>query len=953
MAIENRLPLPEPTIKLLIENMFEIDEWRPERLGFARLIETEPHSVDEKSFDDYNVKDLKSKLKELKLPVSGNKQKLLKRLHKNIPSPIRHVYLTQDQQFAQLTSGRYELDTNEPEENEKIQKNFLKSVDDDLVRNINEQLQEIRVCCILETDHSLRKHAHSTLDALLHIDYEENIHYENSSPVTTFDGLDGQELLYFLDENGLILWKDNHLNELLFALNCQLAETPQGYIVDILSKSPEPEYSQYPLFVARCWRVLTTLLEKEIMSQDYGGGESKSPHDNNSELDVSVLIKIIHTWIRLSTVDYADISNTLTFDLENEILLKRPPLLSPTSHAAFVSDLVVYEVIKKEGIKKYGKKRIKEILDHLLSGGPTLPGNSIQPTIKQSIQFTRANFCLEGEIRLDKLRKLEEQAVTKFHAGLINYILGAKLDLFSDERYERLLKAASIFHNKDPARFQAVLTVLTNGYEDYNDEHGNLARNVHQAAQENHFIHAPTLINHLLSISSQNQEPFQEIMLQMLHHHLALRLGLHRKRCAHCQLVHIHHHEYLPVQKNELESVVEIEKTFMKFEKDDVYSDTCSEILEYCWLLRYFVSNAPLVTTSPLGGRTKEMKWFVKEKSDASQLVVQYELDGKVGVELLQRAAAFCMHLGEKHISEGDRIYSLARAGSILKFRSDQILNEEENNLEMIELLAQIFDDLKPSKEDALYALLDKWTLLSSVGIKIQAICDMGELETQKDFMKSIGASSSKLRKQIIEVIGLENLEFDPPIGQHKVGAQKIKTKNLRTFLKIRELPNQPHNHDSIINQFIQSIMDKLIELLDTKSLTKNQAFLVVQIISSNLIGAPNSDSSLLNDKKYFNKLIVTLEKLFGLDQPSILKPRKNRDIDYEVILEDEVLRSQRYSLSYIGAHYLEDIESNTWFKELSSKNQQKELDRTDKLKLAISMIHMSGLTEQEHERLV
>ena len=57
-------------------------------------------------------------------------------------------------------------------------------------------------------------------------DFDELVHHESIMHLT-----DGVEEFPFA--SGLIKWKDANLDEFYFALYCQLADLPQGFIVDI------------------------------------------------------------------------------------------------------------------------------------------------------------------------------------------------------------------------------------------------------------------------------------------------------------------------------------------------------------------------------------------------------------------------------------------------------------------------------------------------------------------------------------------------------------------------------------------------------------------------------------------------------------------------------------------------------------------------------------------------
>lgn len=853
-AISNRLPLPEPTIKsLIIEMGWESSNWVPENLGFSKSTPT----IEQVS----NIVNMK-KMKE------------------NV-GDIRHVYLTQNQEFAQLT-----LRAGQGLTGDIIQLHFNSAIDDGLVENINSKLKTLRHNCLLNPNHELRKYEHSTLDAILHTDYSTLFNFGDVAAAR----IEGKDMIIpgqmeLLDE--LQSWRNNpdQINEYYFAILCQLSKSPQGSTVDILSKNPEPEYIDSINFVLPAFCTMFTVMH------DIEKLEAKEEDKDFSLLVYEVKERIIHITTKLATAVPGPFNQLLKpnpFEDVDNILKKAKQKLTPTAYTAFVKDAVVYHVIHEQAIGKYGLETVQNILSQLLID--IEEKQNYIPEIKQSIEFQMANFTLAGEDRITKLRELEKRTVSPIEGALTNYILGSKFELDDEERYERLLKALQIYNETDPHRKGSVIVLLISGQQDANDEGGNPGRVLPPGANSNPLTHITKLAN-ILHEGEYSQD-IQKLLISEVEDYIAWRLASYRLRCMNCSKVHLTSIQD-PLSIDSEESINALIEVLSKWSgKDSKIKETILGINELLAIMKSIIFGKLLVTPEKLV--TPTMHNILSEFKDITQIPDLYDLDSTVGYRLLENAASFCAHISERIFNPYQRSLALARAHVIFHSRQHGKMRERDYDWDMIELMFKIFNKFNPDRKDVLRGLIDQPILLSDLGNRISnKICNYSDHENKDSFMEKLGAKKKQLSLKLIEIFGENDLIFDPPrdsfgnfpAGEIKVSFNKDSTDNI--------IPES-----DIENKFCEEVIKEFKTLIKRNRFTKNQAIQIIRIWS--LLSGAREYVEQNNPSK---KLIAVLEAILGLNEPQ--NYAKNRRLVDKSDLPDDVVKILKEEIS----EYFKELE--------------------------------------------
>jgi len=260
--------------------------------------------------------------------------------------------------------------------------------------------------------------------------------------------------------------------------------------------------------------------------------------------------------------------------------------------------------------------------------------------------------------------------------------------------------------------------------------------------------------------------------------------------------------------------------------------------------------------------RTETMQNFVSEINDSSNVVVHYELDGNNGSKLVERAASFCLHIGERQFTPEQRNVALTRAALILKYRTEEYLKTDEYEHMMLELVHAAFEKYNLGPKVVLESLLDQWILISRLGLRLQSIYG----EAPKDFMANLGAKKStrhKFRAQLEEIFGEGALEFDPLIKPKEVQAQLVRLKKDNRTRSVFE-------ESDLSEKFEMHISGQLKELLSRSRITRNQAFMIFGIIDSGVVDT----EFIIADEVYLLKSIEIIEAIFHDDIPHITKKR-------------------------------------------------------------------------------
>ena len=606
IALENEFPIPEDTLIALVRNQFSLDNWYPNEDDGFILIDEENDMFDDE---------------------------------------IIHYYVDQTQEF--YLNARRMLDETEPSEMSDNQQQFKEFRDNEVIENIQQELNLIRLDYISFSDNRDFS-ANSYIDAWININ--DNI---------------GEDKLPMLERASSGLRKYHR------------------YVKELT------ELYKYELIFA-----LDTLIEKEpkgpIATYKVGNyGDKESTNKTNSKgrnVGEEFLFKIIHLELILNlcienveTRPYINklihaiehmkarisFSHHQLIDLEHkenlQIIENRiQHYFDDTENCRtgneisryHVQDILTLLIIKGKAIERYGSEYIIGQFDKLIQL------NNKDKKYCQSIKFIRDNYCLDGKERIDSLVKHEANTHSKFLNGLINYFIGASLELGHNERIPRLLKAMDIFYGADTLRFEGCLKVLVGGYVDTKDNNGNPFRDTTLKQKDD--MKTISRITKIISQLDPTNSAITYMVVWDIHDYLVARITRHLARCGSCDYPHMY------IDKWELHASIEqvsaLEKVIYRLLDSGPNDEIKNNLLG-------LIECAYIMKVSLLGMRINfDSDEFIHEttrytndlvKNPVNVTVSRYDFSAFKTKRIYEDIGSLILHLSEPIFTEEEKVEAL------------------------------------------------------------------------------------------------------------------------------------------------------------------------------------------------------------------------------------------------------------------------------------------------------
>ena len=494
IALEDEFPIPEDTIITLVNNLFEIRDWYPnENEGFVLI--DEENDVFENEITQY--------------------------------------YVDQTQEF--YFNARNKLDDIESSQGKNNQQQFVEKRDDELIDNIQQELNLIRLNYI-SLSNIADFSANSYVDAWINLN--------GNLPKDKLSTLQQASLDLMVNDRPKMELTKQQKDEILFAFDFLIEKEPIGPLATYKSGNFGQKESTN-----------TKFLDDDSIDFLHGGDVGSESHFKIAHLEKilefckeeiepnpfinKIILAIEHIKTRMSFSIYPliDIKNEETMKiLEDRINYYfdntddcRSDNILTRNH---IKDIMILSIIQGKAIERHDKSSIISQFNRLIEI------NHKDSKYCQNIEFLRDNYCLDGKERIDALVKHEINTHSKFLNGLINYFIGASLELENEDRITRLLKAMDVFYGTDTIRFDACMKVLVGGYIDNKDNNGNPIRNI--TLKEEDDIQTITRLTMIIKQLDHAKSAINDMVIWDIHDYLVARITQHLARCSSCDYPHIY-----------------------------------------------------------------------------------------------------------------------------------------------------------------------------------------------------------------------------------------------------------------------------------------------------------------------------------------------------------------------------------------------------------------------------
>tara|TARA_B100000965_G_scaffold395170_1_gene408328 strand:- start:3258 stop:5831 length:2574 start_codon:yes stop_codon:yes gene_type:complete len=741
IALENEFPIPEDTLIALVRNQFSLDNWYPSEDDGFILIDEENDMFDDE---------------------------------------IIHYYVDQTQEF--YLNARGMLDETESSEMSDNQQQFKEFRDNEAIEKIQQELNLIRLDYISLSDNRDFS-ANSYVDAWININNHIGEDKLAILKQASFDLMTSDDYKKELTEK--------HKFEVIFAFDTLIEKEPKGPIatykasnygdkestnssgIEVMNVESECHFKIVHLekILNLCIEELepTSEIIKLILAIEHMKTRMSFGSLNIIDLNDEETLQIIEDRIN----HY--FNNTEDCRTKNELTRNH------------IKDIMILSIIKGKAIERYGVNDIINKFDSLIEL------NVKDKKYCQSIEFIRDNYCLDGKERIDSLVKHEVNTHSKFQNGLINYLIGASLELDHKERIPRLLKAMDIFYGADTLRFESCLKVLVGGYFDTKDNNGNPSR--YTTLKQEDDIQTISRITNIISQLDHTNSAITYMVVWDIHDYLVARITRHLARCGSCDYPHIY------INKWELyasiEQISELEKAINRLLDNSPNDEIKNNLLG-------LIECAYMMKVSLLGMRINfDSDEFIHEttnytnelvKNPVNVTVSRYNFSTFKTERIYEDIGSLIMHLSELIFTEGEKVESLKKINQFTAQELDD--TDDVNRKGVLRLATKCFNK-------------------------------MLEVDSSKWMQVFASISLVELDEQLMKVPNLSESEFDKILTiakhAHSIGIYDSITKNSEA----------EEEHSDAIFEIIQQIVGlDGFEQLQSAQEYENLEELVTQIES-------------------------------------------------------------------------------------------------------------------------
>lgn len=673
IALENEFPIPEDTLIALVRNQFSLDNWYPNEDDGFILIDEENDMLEDE---------------------------------------IIHYYVDQTQEF--YLNARGMLDETESSEMSDNQQQFKEFRDNEAIEKIQQELNLIRLDYISLSDNR-NFSANSYIDAWININ--NNI---------------GEDKLTILQQASVGLMRlsttknwltEKQKFEVIFAFDTLIEKEPKGPIATYKASNygDKESTNSKGIHVGEEFQFKIIHLEKIL--------ELCRENLEPSPFIIRLIHAIEHMKARISfgnhqLIDLTNKENLQIIENRIEYYFDDTENCRTGNEISryHVQDILTLLIIKGRAIERYGIEYIISQFDKLIEL------NSKDKKYCQSIKFIRDNYCLDGKERIDSLVKHEGNTHSKLLNGLINYFIGASLELDHKERIPRLLKAMDIFYGADTLRFESCLKVLVGGYVDTKDNNGNPFR--YTTLKQEDDIKTISRITNIIRQLDHTNSAITYMVVWDIHDYLVARITRHLARCGSCDYPHIYINKwelYVSIEQvSELEKAINI---LLDNSPNDEIKNNLLGLIECAYMMKVSLLGMRINFDSDefIHETTRYTNELVKNPVNVT--VSRYDFSTFKTERIYEDVGSLIMHLSEPIFTEEEKFESLKKINQSTAKDLDD--TDDVNRKGVLSLAIKCFDKMLEVKSS-------KW---------MQVFASISLVELDEQLMKVPNLSESEFGK--------------------------------------------------------------------------------------------------------------------------------------------------------------------------------------------------------------